>query len=65
MEDLTAKAEETLEFVLHEFAAVRLPSDAEKCNVGEMLADFELPASAGSELSWFTVFPTDSERRGK
>lgn len=48
MEDLKAKAEETLEFVLHEFAA--------------MLADFDLPASAGSDISWFTVFPAKTRK---
>ena len=57
MEDLKAKAEETLEF-----ATVRLPSLKEECTVGAMLADFDLPASAGSDISWFTVFPAKTRQ---
>jgi hypothetical protein len=62
VEDLKAKAEETLEFVLHEFATVRLPSLKEECTVGAMLADYDLPASAGSDISWFTVFPAKTRQ---
>ncbi len=65
VKELTSKAQETLEFVLHRFASVRVPTAAVGCDLAKVSAVLDLPAAAAAaaEVVCFTVFPTNLKSR--
>lgn len=66
VQDLRSKAEATLEAVLAEFAAIRLPTEDGKCDAGVVL-DFlhwHMPVDTEVHVAHFTVFPTARDTGG-
>jgi hypothetical protein len=66
VQDLRSKAdsEATLEAVLAEFAAIRLPTEDGKCDAGVVLDFLHMPVDTEVHVAHFTVFPTARDTGG-